>query len=448
MAFIESFLRSSLRTFRYRAELRELPGLRDLNELSELSNLSGGDYESGLPSEQSIISDWNDAREVVGRWRESTPTEYWPEVITVTNPGISTKFSDMFSADTDSSLSRLGLSLQRIPPDARLLDFIESDSSIESVWSGETPHVLSEPEEGARDEMFEARSMVKTPVRNDRALRRTRVGIVDSGIDLAHSDFRSISSDRARNFTEDSNVLDYRGHGTHVSGIVAGLGTLSGGRFAGMAPESDLVIAKVLNSQGTGSTSGILRGLAWAYTKNVDVLNLSLGSPIVPGHKSPLTIACENLADLGIIMVISAGNDGPGLATISSPGDGDGVVTVGAINKDFDLAYFSSRGSPTGGGIISEKPDIVAPGVSVVAPRSRYCSYPAYPKNSYASLSGTSMASPVVAGLAARLLSYVDTSNRVERARVVEQALISTASPDHGSLGSLRRYEIGVGVPD
>ena len=134
--------------------------------------------------------------------------------------------------------------------------------------------------------------------------------------------------------------------------------------------------------------------------------------------------------------------------SITSPGDASGAITVGAIDKNYELAQFSSRGSKHSGNPLNGKPNLVGPGVSIIAPRSRFSSYQKYSNPFYASLSGTSMASPVVAGLSARLLGYVRESSRERRATMVVNALLKSASDRHRNLSLRQPYEIGRGIPD
>ena len=134
--------------------------------------------------------------------------------------------------------------------------------------------------------------------------------------------------------------------------------------------------------------------------------------------------------------------------SITSPGDASGAITVGAIDKNYELAQFSSRGSQRTGNPLDEKTNLVGPGVSIIAPRSRFSSYPKHSNPYYASLSGTSMASPVVAGLSARLLGHVRESSRERRATMVVKALLESSSNRHKNLSPRQPYEIGRGIPD
>jgi len=245
--------------------------------------------------------------------------------------------------------------------------------------------------------------------------RGITVAVLDTGI-AQHPDFRR----RIIGFKDlvrgKKNSYDDNGHGTHVAGIVAGNGLVSQQRYCGVAPQARLVGVKVLDRRGSGLLSNVLMGLEWCIQNkrvyNIKIVNLSLGGPsFAASETDPLCHATERLLEAGIIVIAAAGNSGPSAESIESPGCCPSAITVGAVN-DRDtispdlctVADFSSRG-PTIDGL--NKPDICAPGVSIVAPRARR-SYPrrirSWKSYSYHSLSGTSMAAPMVSGVAALLL--------------------------------------------
>lgn len=246
------------------------------------------------------------------------------------------------------------------------------------------------------------------------------VAVIDTGID-PHPDlvrpanriiaFRDLVG--RRKYAYDDN-----GHGTHCAGIIAGNGRSSRGRYRGIAPEAGLVGVKVLDRQGDGIVSTVIAGIDWCITHRrelgIRVLSLSLGSRTVSSYRDdPMVAAVQEAWSAGLVVVAAAGNDGPAARTIGSPGCAPAVITVGAEDdhrtvppEDDTIAPFSSRG-PTADGLI--KPDVVAPGVAIVSlrspgsvldrqnPRQRVSGY-------YFTLSGTSMATPLCAGLAALIL--------------------------------------------
>jgi len=286
------------------------------------------------------------------------------------------------------------------------------------------------------------------------------VAVLDQGIDVAHLDLKdniwtnpaeipgnSIDDD-GNGFKDDVNGFNFvdnngtlfsgnnsESHATHVAGIIAGNGYDSLGVRAGIAPDAHLLSLKVLDQNARGVISDVIAALDWSVTNkslyNIRVINLSVGAAVTESYKTdPLTLAAKRAVDAGIVVVTAAGNLGrnaQGLAqygAIGSPGNAPWVITVGASNhegtvyrSDDEMAPFSSRG-PTAFDF-EAKPDIVAPGVGTVSLSDPdgllYLTKPtallagslngllggAFP---YLSLSGTSMASPVVAGSVALML--------------------------------------------
>jgi subtilisin family serine protease len=221
------------------------------------------------------------------------------------------------------------------------------------------------------------------------------VAILDSGIDATHPDFagKIVAS---QNFTPDPSTDDLVGHGTHVASIIAGSGAKSGGKYKGVAPGAKLAIGKVCSTEFCEESS-ILAGMQWAAT-TAPVINISLGGGDSPSI-DPLEQAVNDLsAAHGALFVIAAGNAGS-TASIGSPGSADAALTVGAVDDEDKLADFSSRGPRVGDDAI--KPDITAPGVDIVAARAANGQIGTPAADGYVSLSGTSMATPHVAGAAA-----------------------------------------------
>jgi serine protease AprX len=277
--------------------------------------------------------------------------------------------------------------------------------------------------------------------------RGVGVAIIDSGITSYHDDlYRSLSGGTSRrvvhfkDFTRDispnlwfsEQASDDYGHGTHVAGIIAGSGYDSNGRRTGVAPGAKLVGLKVLDGEGHGYVSDVIAAIDYAIsvrsTYNVRVINLSVASGVFESYwNDPLTLAAKRAAEAGIVVVAAAGNHGLDAngrqqwGGITSPGNAPWVLTVGASShqgtvrrSDDIIANFSSHG-PTWLDFAA-KPDIVAPGVGIESlsdPRSElYGTFRSYLLNGtvsvgykpYLSLSGTSMATPVVAGTVALML--------------------------------------------
>ncbi|MFJ5776057.1 S8 family peptidase [Streptomyces sp. NPDC093094] len=228
-----------------------------------------------------------------------------------------------------------------------------------------------------------------------------KIAVLDTGVDATHPDLKT-QVKASKNFTAAADASDRFGHGTHVASIAAGTGAKSGGKYKGVAPGATILNGKVLDDTGSGDDSGILAGMEWAAAEGADVVNLSLGGPDGPGV-DPLEAAVDKLsAEKGILFAIAAGNSGP--ETVGSPGSADAALTVGAVDDTDVLAPFSSTGPRVGDGAI--KPDVTAPGVDITAASAKGSvieqevgENPA----GYLTISGTSMATPHVAGAAAIL---------------------------------------------
>lgn len=217
-------------------------------------------------------------------------------------------------------------------------------------------------------------------------------------------------------------MYDDSGHGTHVAGILAGDGRLSRGKYAGIAPGSELVVVKVLNRYGEGCMEHIERGIQWIYQErkrwHIQIVNISVGAKenLEKQQTEHLIGAVEMLWDLGMMVVVSAGNYGPGAGTVTVPGTSRKVITVGAVNDRNSQKNCSGEG-PTEQCVV--KPDIVAPGYGIVSLNQRWRQY-GIP---YVEKSGSSMATPIVAGAMALLWSkYPDMSNVEGKLRLRERS--------------------------
>ena len=271
------------------------------------------------------------------------------------------------------------------------------------------------------------------------------VAVVDSGVTTWHDDLQNTSGSSAVQTRGGQRVAafvdfvngqatpyDDNGHGTHVSGIIAGNGYDSFGIRAGMAPDAHLVSLKVLDANGRGVISNVIAALDYILANraayNIRVVNLSVGAAVTESyHTDPLTLAAKRVVEAGIVVVTAAGNRGrnaagePQYGGITAPGNAPWVLTVGASSDqgtltraDDVIAGYSSRG-PTAVDFAA-KPDLVAHGTGIVSLSdqnsllytakadylllgSRLLAY-----KPYLSLSGTSMAAPVVAGTVALMV--------------------------------------------
>jgi subtilisin len=242
-----------------------------------------------------------------------------------------------------------------------------------------------------------------------------RVAVLDTGFDLEHPDFagRTITT---QSFVTGQDVQDGHGHGTHC------IGTATGPKCPGVKPrygiayEAEIYAGKVLSNAGSGSDTGILAGIDWAVQNKCAVISMSLGAPTSLGQ--PFSQVFEQVAkraqDQGTLIVAAAGNDSerPGtINPVSHPANCPSIMAVGALDVNGAIAYFSNSGMDPNGGQV----DVAGPGVDV------YSSWPMPTR--YRRISGTSMATPHVAGIAA-LYAEADT---VARGAALGQALTGGA---------------------
>jgi subtilisin len=243
-----------------------------------------------------------------------------------------------------------------------------------------------------------------------------KVAILDTGIDSNHPDLkRRIVA--VKDFTGSPfGVTDKQGHGTHCAGSVA-----ADGELPGVAPEADLIAGKVLNDNGSGGVDDIAKGIDWATEQGADVISMSLGGP---GKDSFIPPAIKRAVLAGVIVIAAAGNEGPAEGTVGYPGGYAECITVAACDKSRNIASFSSRGPAV---------FITGPGVNI---RSTY------PGGQYATMSGTSMATPNIAGVAALWVAAHPEVAKKDRPEKFREAL--KASTGHTDRNTAR----GFGLPD
>ncbi|WP_406322885.1 S8 family serine peptidase [Streptomyces sp. NBC_01637] len=222
------------------------------------------------------------------------------------------------------------------------------------------------------------------------------VAVLDTGVDTQHPDIVGQVA-ASTSFVPDQDIEDHNGHGTHVASTIAGTGAASDGKEKGVAPGARLHIGKVLGNDGSGQESWVLAGMEWAARdQHAKVISLSLGAGPSDGH-DPMSEAVNQLsAETGALFTIASGNAGP--HSVSTPSVADAALSVGAVDASDQLAEFSSTGPRQGDAGL--KPELTAPGVDVLAARSQYVTDG---EGYYQTLSGTSMATPHVAGAAALL---------------------------------------------
>ncbi|MGB3258040.1 MAG: S8 family serine peptidase [Ornithinimicrobium sp.] len=216
-----------------------------------------------------------------------------------------------------------------------------------------------------------------------------KVAVLDTGMDLEHPDFagRLITH---QSFVTGETSQDGHGHGTHCIGTSLGSVSEQGRRY-GVAHEAEIFAGKVLGDQGSGSDAGILAGINWAVTNGCAVISMSLGADVEEPHP-PYTVAGERALAAGTLIIAAAGNnaDRPGNpGFVGAPANSPSIMAVGALDSGLQVARFSARSTPVRGGQV----DVAGPGVAV------YSSWPM--PDRYNTISGTSMATPHAAGVAA-----------------------------------------------
>ncbi|BDD72000.1 MULTISPECIES: S8 family serine peptidase [Streptomyces] len=248
-------------------------------------------------------------------------------------------------------------------------------------------------------DMAESNAQIGTPEAWEAGLtgKGVTVAVLDSGVDAGHPDLAGRIA-QSRSFIPGEEVADRHGHGTHVTSTVGGSGAASDGKEKGVAPGATLAVGKVLDDEGFGSESEIIAGMEWAARDvDADIVSMSLGSTEPSDGTDPMAEAVNTLSrETGALFVIAAGNTGAP-SSIGSPGAADAALTVGAVDSADQAAWFTSAGPRYGDNAL--KPDLSAPGVGILAARSRL----AEGSGDYTSMDGTSMATPHIAGVAALL---------------------------------------------
>jgi subtilisin family serine protease len=269
--------------------------------------------------------------------------------------------------------------------------------------------------------------------------RGVRVAVLDTGIDATHPDLNGNKVIEQSNFSDSPDLIDHFGHGTHVAATIAGTGAASNGARKGVAFGASLLNGKVLDDGGFGTDDGVIAGMEWAAAHGAKIANMSLGTFEPTDGTDPVSQAVNHLtASTGTLFVVAAGNAGPSAQSVSAPGAADAALTVGAVDVRDKLAGFSSRGPRIGD--FAMKPDIVAPGVDIIEARAAGTSLGTPVGQFYTRLSGTSMATPHVAGAAAILLQQHPTWSAAQ----VKAALEETAAV----LPSYSTYQQGGGRLD
>lgn len=253
-----------------------------------------------------------------------------------------------------------------------------------------------------------------------------KVAIIDTGIDYTHPDLKANYKGGYDFVNDDSYPMDDNGHGTHVAGTIAALDNDIG--VIGVAPDADLYAYKTLNRRGRGLISDINAAIDQAITDDMDIISMSLGG----GYSESQESLCKKAYDAGIVIVAAAGNEA---GDVIYPAAYSSVIAVSATDYNDIITYFSNFG---------DEVDLAAPGVNI---------YSTYLGGRYATLSGTSMATPHVTGTVALLLST--GAGEWDPAKVRSQ-LQSTATDlgaeeydyyyGHGLVNAANALGIGIGI--
>lgn len=277
-----------------------------------------------------------------------------------------------------------------------------------------------------------------------------KLAIMDTGISVHPDLFIDGNPSKSRiiaskNFTYEKGIsikdyaYDSYGHGTHCAGIAGGNGIISDGEFRGVAPEVEIINAKISNSSGTIEESDVIAAIQWCIEIGVQIISMSFGDDISEVWNVE-TLAIQKAVEAGIVVVTSAGNSGPNFYTAGTPGTGLYSISVGATDINNHVASFSSVGPSFSNQI---GPDICAPGVNIISTDSlnsilsldyTYASplIDIQDQFGYIPLSGTSMSCPMVAGAVAILLeAFPDSSpESIRNALIMGSSIIERPSPE------------------
>ncbi|MGL5327781.1 MAG: S8 family peptidase [Peptostreptococcaceae bacterium] len=249
------------------------------------------------------------------------------------------------------------------------------------------------------------------------------IAVIDTGCDKEHPALKE-NIIGGRNFTTDDNsniniYNDYQGHGTHVAGTIAGTMTPIG--ITGVAPNAKLLILKALDKNGSGQMKWVIDAINYAISKNVNIISMSLGGS---QNSKELHDAIKKAINKNILVVCAAGNrgDNGNIRTdeLDYPGSYEEVIEVGAIDSNKNIAPFSNS---------NDYVDLVAPGVKILS---------TYKNKGYATLSGTSMATPHVSGILAILIEW---NNKKYKRRLTEQEYYEELIKFTQSLGVSRKLQ-------
>jgi subtilisin family serine protease len=239
-----------------------------------------------------------------------------------------------------------------------------------------------------------------------------KIAVIDTGVDMSHPDLIHSLKGTINMHNRTTDVTDDYGHGSHVAGLLTGLHT-------GVAPEAELYVAKVLNDKGQGTMANVLDGISFAINYGVDVLCMSLGVPArlpVPLEQRLLDARAK-----GITVVCAVGNGNKN--TLEYPSKYEDIIAVGGVDQEGQRASFSNYGKEI---------DISAPAMNILS---------TYKDSNYAKMTGTSMASPLVAGAIALLISDARSQGIELKPKQIREIIATRLNDRHS-------YQYGWGILD
>ena len=445
-------------------EVEKSTSMRAYRQLAA-SLQASGQNESGVREqvEQRIEQDLRTAGEdptpsAVARYAQIIPQEKWPRVLAAGSQLDRVKTELLrrgLHLEPASAAERLGVVKFACPPEEKVLDLLGQLDAVDAFDDPNSSVIRVQP--AARSKFIcNHKAMLRLPAgTSELPGENVTIAILDAGIDPGHPAFSRMKPDDFRDFTGEG-LEDPDGHGTHVASIAAGADERFDRKLSGIAPRAHLVVARVLPTNGIIPLEIVLEAMAWAiFDKKADVISMSIGKYRSPANgKSVWSRVCEEAVSHGTMVCVAAGNneDGPCPDTIIIPADARLVVTVGALDPDGFLADFSARGNPQPESPLFGKPNSVAPGVNIAGARSQMADLPEVPGTGglYTGMSGTSMATPMVAGCLALMKAKALDVGWNASARELIDVYYAACRPlkdEHGT-PYCRGSEIGHGLVD